>query len=180
MTESTDMSTHRTNPNAGYADTSKLPKGPNGRNLCRRCSTEVPKGRSTFCSKACVEAWRLTTDTAFLRRQVYKRDKGVCRACGMNTKKFEAALETIRREAVGINRVNFPGLLGLHGEILKILRVGRHRDSLWDADHKVEVVKGGGECSLDGMQTLCLWCHRAKTARLAAELAAQRSHNTKS
>ena len=71
------MSTHRTNPNAGYADPSKLAKGPNGRSLCRRCSTEVPRARRTFCGKACVEAWRLTTDPAYLRRQVYKRDRGI-------------------------------------------------------------------------------------------------------
>jgi len=46
--------------------------------------------------------------------------------------------------------------------------------TFWDADHMVEVVKGGGECGLENMQTLCLWCHREKTARLARERAEAR------
>ncbi len=37
----------------------RMPKGPNGRNLCRRCATEVPRGRITFCSDACVHEWKL-------------------------------------------------------------------------------------------------------------------------
>ncbi len=40
------------------------------------------------------------------------------------------------------------------------------RRSLWDADHIVPVVEGGGECGLANMRTLCLKCHRAVTADL--------------
>jgi hypothetical protein len=40
----------------------------------------------------------------------------------------------------------------------------KKRHSLWDADHIRAVVDGGGECGLDNMQTLCVWCHREKTA----------------
>jgi 5-methylcytosine-specific restriction protein A len=122
-----------------------------------------------------VDAWRLTTDPTFLRRQVYKRDQGVCALCGLDTKKLESAISTIERTAKGVHAHRYPELLPAWKAILVALRIGTHRSSLWDADHKLEVVKGGGECGLDGMQTLCLWCHRAKTARLATELAAQRN-----
>jgi 5-methylcytosine-specific restriction endonuclease McrA len=42
----------------------------------------------------------------------------------------------------------------------------------WAADHIVPVWRGGGECGLDNLQTLCVPCHRQKTAREAAERAA--------
>jgi 5-methylcytosine-specific restriction endonuclease McrA len=40
------------------------------------------------------------------------------------------------------------------------------RKSLWDADHIVPVVEGGGECDLSNIRTLCLKCHRKVTAEL--------------
>ena len=45
------------------------------------------------------------------------------------------------------------------------LRAGS-RKSLWDADHIVPVVEGGGECDLRNIRTLCLKCHRAVTMEL--------------
>jgi 5-methylcytosine-specific restriction endonuclease McrA len=33
----------------------------------------------------------------------------------------------------------------------------------WEADHITPVHKGGGECGLENMQTLCKRCHRLKT-----------------
>ena len=41
-----------------------------------------------------------------------------------------------------------------------------NRRSLWDADHIVPVVEGGGECDLSNIRTLCLLCHREVTAAL--------------
>ena len=78
----------------GYADRSTLAKGPNGRNLCRYCNLEVPRGRVTFCSEWCVHEWRLRTDPGYLRDQVFARDKGVCALCGADT---QAAWNHIRR-----------------------------------------------------------------------------------
>src|SRR5262249_30993667 len=50
------------------------------------------------------------------------------------------------------------------------------RSSLWDADHIVPVVEGGGECDLENLRTLCLICHRQQTLALRRRLgAAQRS-----
>lgn len=46
--------------------------------------------------------------------------------------------------------------------------------SLWDADHIVPVVKGGGGCGLENYRTLCVPCHKDVTRQLAAERAAER------
>ena len=43
-----------------------------------------------------------------------------------------------------------------------------NRRTLWDADHIVPVVAGGGECDLSNIRTLCIRCHREVTAALRA------------
>src|SRR4051812_13544876 len=77
------MSTQRTMP-GGWADRADLAKGINGRNLCRWCNLEVPKGRQTFCSDWCVDEWRLRTDPGYLRQKVLDRDRGICAVCGID------------------------------------------------------------------------------------------------
>ena len=124
-----------------------------GRGVCRWCSLEVPKPRRTFCSEFCVNEWKLRTDTGYLREQVLARDKGICAMCRIDT---IAAWINIKRARWARRR---PMLIGWG---LKSL----NRRSLWDADHIVPVVNGGGECDLDNMRTLCLKCHRKVTAEL--------------
>ncbi len=137
----------------GRTDREAIPKGPNGRSLCRWCGLEVPAGRLTFCSEWCVHEWRLRSDPGYLREQVYARDRGVCARCGVDT---EAAWRHIRRLR-GAARLRAWAEWGA---------ASRQRRSLWDADHIVPVSEGGGECDLDNMRTLCLKCHRSATAEL--------------
>jgi 5-methylcytosine-specific restriction endonuclease McrA len=119
----------------------------------------VPPGRRTFCGDACVETWKLKTDPSFLRSRVWKRDKGRCTQCGLKCKDLEKGLALLR-DVLGRQ-----GRSKIYGEIRKALRI-QSRHTLWDADHIRAVVDGGGECGLDNMQTLCLWCHRDKTATM--------------
>ena len=74
---STPNSTRRRMP-GGWADQASLPKGAEGRSLCRWCNIQVPKGRRTFCSDWCVEEWRLRSDPGYLRERVLERDRGIC------------------------------------------------------------------------------------------------------
>ena len=143
----------------GWADRTKLRKGPAGRNLCRWCSLEVPKGRITFCSAWCVEEWRLRTDPGYLREKVFERDKGICVTCGIDC---EAAWRELKRLR-GAARLKACKEWGVRG---------RSRKSLWDADHIVPVVEGGGECDLENIRTLCLKCHRVATTELRNRRAA--------
>jgi 5-methylcytosine-specific restriction protein A len=150
------MSTQRTMP-GGWADRNSLPKGPNGRNLCRWCNLEVPQRRTTFCSDWCVEEWRLRTDPGYLRERVLQRDRAICAACGLDCQAAWLHLKRLR----GAARLKAFTQWGL---------TSRSRQSLWDADHIVPVVEGGGECDLANIRTLCLKCHRAATATLRARL----------
>jgi hypothetical protein len=137
----------------GYADRTSLEKGVNGRALCRWCNLEVPRRRRTFCSDWCVHQWRLRTDPGYLRDQVFLRDKGVCSLCRIDTR---AAFFELKRSR-GAQRLKLLERWGLQ-------RV--NRKSLWDADHILPVVEGGGECDLDNIRTLCLNCHRHATREL--------------
>lgn len=126
----------------GWCCPGKLPRGPQGRPLCRRCGAEVGAGRRTFCSKACVTEWRIRTDAGFARLKVFERDQGVCGEC----------------------RIDVFGSVGR-------TRRSRGSGDLWQADHVLPVAEGGGECGLDNLRTLCTACHRQATKSLMARLA---------
>jgi len=154
------MSTKRAMP-GGWADRQSLLKGPNGRNLCRWCNLEVPKGRITFCSAWCVEEWRLRSDPGYIRQKVLERDRGVCSGCGVDCLDAERQLKRLRGAARLKAYLDWglrPGSRALSSAV--------SRKTLWDADHIVPVVEGGGECDLENIRTLCLKCHRAATAEL--------------
>lgn len=144
------MSTNRTKAGGWVHKTSE--RGPNGRGLCRWCRAEVPKGRRTFCNDDCVHEWKLRTNPGYLRDQVLQRDRGVCAECGLDAIEFQRRFQLLpvkKRRALKVQ-------LDWHAA----------RRSFWDADHIVPVVEGGGECDLSNIRTLCLWCHRDKTAEL--------------
>lgn len=44
----------------------------------------------------------------------------------------------------------------------------------WQVDHIQPVYRGGGQCSLDNLQTLCTVCHKAVRARVTPALITQR------
>ncbi len=140
------MSTRRASP-GGWVKRQKSP--------CRWCGAEVTARRLTFCGDACVHEWKLRTDPAYLRSQVFARDRGVCSLCGLDTE----ALRKDKRKLDYRARRQFEKDWG-------------SRHSLWDADHIVPVAEGGGECGLANMRTLCLKCHRSVTAALRRRLRA--------
>jgi 5-methylcytosine-specific restriction enzyme A len=118
---------------------------------------EVPRGRFTFCSHYCVHEWKLRTQPAYLREQVFERDGGICARCGVDT----IAASRQLRYSRGARRAALLAHWGLKR---------RTRKSLWDADHILPVSEGGGECDLDNIRTLCLRCHRQATMDLRARM----------
>jgi 5-methylcytosine-specific restriction protein A len=158
------MSTQRTMP-GGFAARVELPRGESGRILCRWCALEVPRGRHTFCSEWCVHEWKLRSNPGYLRQQVLKRDKGICALCRVNTLSAFLRLKKSRGASRNSHLADW-GLARLN------------RRSLWDADHILPVVEGGGECDLRNLRTLCLKCHRLITAELRVRLAAQKRSAT--
>lgn len=149
---------------AGRVTTGARPTGALGRPLCRWCQLEIlaPR-RRTFCSAYCVHQWRLRSDPGYLRDQVFARDRGHCALCDTDTVGAYGQLKRSR----GAVRAELLAMWGL--------AFVAARRSLWDADHIVPVVEGGGQCDLENLRTLCLPCHREQTAELRRRLRASLS-----
>ncbi len=54
---------------------------------CTWCKEPVELPKRTWCSRECVEEYRLATDWNFIRNLVFKRDRGICALCRVNTQK---------------------------------------------------------------------------------------------
>ena len=118
-----------------------------GEPVCRWCRGPVAKPRRTFCSDACVHEWRVRSSPSYVRKEVKKRDKGVCQLCGFDVR---AAERTWRQQKPP----------GTDRRARKLWRAAKPR---WEADHIVPVADGGGECGLDNYRLLCRTCHLAIT-----------------
>lgn len=148
------------------------------RKHCRWCGVPCTGRRSSFCSGAptnskrgqvivagsgCVHEWLLRTDPGYLRREVFRRDGGVCKVCGLNVPILLQATRSIPLSSWVNQRpdwhVTREGALGAIGFTVR----EAWGSGGWHADHIVPVERGGGLCGLDGMQTLCAPCHRRKT-----------------
>jgi hypothetical protein len=145
-------------------------RGPNGRRLCRFCRKEVDPPRVTFCSDACVHHWKLRSSTKYLRAHVYERDLGGCASCGRDSRVWKIAVEDAgleaRRRSGQTWRKDAVYAVFLKAEGLTVKEAEK---TLWQADHIIPVALNGGECGLDGIQTLCLKCHKSKTAAQAKD-----------
>lgn len=122
---------------------------------------------------------------------VEDRDHGVCAACGMDTEYVKRLLNPLLVEAVARRaepdaaralRVRAAEVLiglGFSGAVAGAavantwgVQVNVH---LWEADHVVPVVHGGGgTCGLENLRTLCRACHHAATKRLAGQRAKEK------
>lgn len=135
-------------------------RGPNGRRLCKWCGTETKPPRICWCSDECVHEYKIRSHSGYARHEVYERDKGVCVLCGLNCSKLKGKLRRMPYQC----RRTYLALLGFT----------RWPMSLWQADHIVPVVEGGGSCGLENLRTLCWRCHRQETRKLRARLSRRR------
>lgn len=162
-------------------------KDETGTRHCRWCGTGVRPPRLTFCGDPCVHEWKLRASGSYVRMLVHRRDRGVCAGCGLDTESLYRRLRIDwgRELREWCNTHGFSQNITVEQEILwdrhrahvsaqsaKSLRIAdpvflaainRDRTDLWEADHIVQVVRGGGQCGLSNYQTLCLVCHSAKT-----------------
>ena len=132
---------------AHRAYSTKQSTGTNRRAACLNCGGDITeKQRSTFCRKECADAFYIRSRPDYARLRVFERDKGVCAKCGRDV--FAGTGRKPRSRGTG---------------------------DLWQADHILPVIEGGGECTLDNLRTLCTGCHREETAALAKRRAEARN-----
>jgi 5-methylcytosine-specific restriction endonuclease McrA len=106
--------------------------------------------------------------------EVFRRDKGVCAACGMDT-------ESIQKECRKIyftlwqfseRRVYWTPDRWVKDQWGPYWSM--NGATPWQADHILPVAEGGGVCGLENYRTLCLRCHKLDTAQLSGRLAERR------
>lgn len=130
--------------------------------MCRLCGEPCPGRRSSWCSDECMDAYFTATDSNWLRRKVFERDKGICAICGIDAEALQNRLNYMhyeqRTEAFAVLRENGFNVPGYGTSSC---------GSLWEADH-LEPLDEGGSWELSNIQTLCTPHHKEKTAEQAA------------
>ncbi len=134
-----------------------FPKDENGFTMCRWCNGPVKPPRRTMCSPECVHEILIRTSGRYLRDCVFKRDKGICKLCNIDTKKI--AKEVLSLEGEEKKKFLIENKILFKRKIWK----KKHGGGLWDADHIKPVKEGGGQCGLENIRTLCIPCHKKIT-----------------
>lgn len=143
------------------------------RKRCTWCGRVVPGRRKTWCSSRCFQEFAARCDRRTVRGLVLDRDHGICRLCGRDTLKalqFTSSMILAGKlfyRIMGVCKGTPARKCGEHclSPVCRMLR-----EQLWEMDHIIPVVEGGGLCALSNYRTLCKPCHKVQTAALAKRL----------
>ncbi|NXS58417.1 ZRAB3 endonuclease, partial [Brachypteracias leptosomus] len=148
-----------------------------GSPLCLSC--HQPAGRpepgcqarawdTRFCSHTCQEDFLIRSSKSYLRTKVFEIEHGVCQFCKQNAQELylsvRGAPKSQRKKLLESSWMSHLPL-GQLNEIITNPTEGQ----FWQVDHIKPVYSGGGQCSLENLQTLCTVCHRERTAKQAKE-----------
>jgi 5-methylcytosine-specific restriction enzyme A len=157
----------------------KPPRLPDHRAGCVWCGGALTGRRRSWCSDACVAEYRIANFAADAQRHVWDRDAGVCARCGStpdSRRRWQTNRATWTQSRYVAQWHWPPGWDGM----ARLTWVHLH-DPGWAADHIIplwSVDRSAPDAfrfwTMANLQTLCLPCHAAKTAREAADRAAIR------
>ncbi|XP_008830671.1 DNA annealing helicase and endonuclease ZRANB3 [Nannospalax galili] len=167
-------------PSKGYVQAVDKEGSP----LCLRCQHPTCQPEqgwkahawdSRFCSLQCQEEFWIRSSNSFLRAQVFETEHGVCQLCSVNAQElFLRVRDAPKSERKNLLDAAWTSKLPLEqlNEMIRNPREGH----FWQVDHIKAVFEGGGQCSLDNLQTLCTACHKERTAQQAKERSHVRRH----
>uniref|UniRef100_A0A8B9QQP8 Zinc finger RANBP2-type containing 3 n=1 Tax=Apteryx owenii TaxID=8824 RepID=A0A8B9QQP8_APTOW len=148
-----------------------------GNPLCLSCQQptvqlghgcQAPAWDTRFCSHTCQEDFSIRSSQSYLRTKVFEIERGVCQFCSQNAQELYLSI----RDAPKIQRKKL-----LESSWMSRLPLGQLNEIItnptegqfWQVDHIKPVYSGGGQCSLENLQTLCTVCHKERTAKQAKE-----------
>ncbi|XP_067348920.1 DNA annealing helicase and endonuclease ZRANB3 isoform X1 [Channa argus] len=139
------------------------------------CSTTTEAWNNRFCSHRCQEEFQLRSSQTYMRSHVLEAEQGICQHCGLHAHdlflKVRDAPPSKRKEMLENTWLSQLSLRQLN----EIIRAPVEGD-FWQVDHIRPVYSGGGQCSLDNLQTLCTVCHKNRTAQQAKERSQMRKN----
>ncbi|NXQ63901.1 ZRAB3 endonuclease, partial [Anthoscopus minutus] len=148
-----------------------------GTPLCLSCqqptAQPLPGGAARawdtrFCCHACQEDFSIRSSQSYLRSKVFQIEHGVCQCCQHNAQELYLSVrDAPRSQRKQLLESSWMSHLPL-GQLNEMIR-SPAEGQFWQVDHIQPVYSGGGQCSLENLQTLCTACHRERTAKQAKE-----------
>ncbi|XP_017391554.1 DNA annealing helicase and endonuclease ZRANB3 isoform X4 [Cebus imitator] len=148
-----------------------------GNPLCLRCQQPTCQTKqackanawdSRFCSLKCQEEFWIRSNNSYLRAKVFETEHGVCQLCNVNAQELFLRLrDAPKSQRKNLLDATWTSKLPLE-QLNEMIR-NPGEGHFWQVDHIKPVYRGGGQCSLDNLQTLCTVCHKERTARQAKE-----------
>ncbi|NWH64328.1 ZRAB3 endonuclease, partial [Geococcyx californianus] len=121
-----------------------------------------------FCSHACQEDFSIRSSQSYLRTKVFEIEHGVCQFCHQNAQELYLSIrDAPKNQRKKLLESSWMSHLPL-GQLNEMI-TNPTEGQFWQADHIQPVYSGGGQCSLENLQTLCTVCHRERTAKQAKE-----------
>ncbi|KAL2479170.1 SNF2 domain-containing protein [Forsythia ovata] len=145
--------------------------------LCKLCQTPCKKNiakmpeffEDLFCSLRCYEEYRLRTSYKYLREGLFQIEHGICTNCHLDCHKLVQHLRPLSLEKRQDHIKKVAPNITKRKKLLDKLVHDPAEGNAWHADHIIPVYRGGGECKLENMRTLCVACHADVTAEQCAE-----------
>ncbi|KAG7954971.1 hypothetical protein I3843_11G048400 [Carya illinoinensis] len=145
--------------------------------LCKLCQ-EPCKGNNAktpeyfedlFCNLGCYEEFRIRTSNRSLRQELFQIEHGICTICQLDCHKLVKDIRplSLSRRQEYIEKAA-PNVARRRNFLDKLVNDPTEGNA-WHADHIVPVYRGGGECRLENMRTLCVACHYDVTTAQCAE-----------
>ncbi|XP_078184049.1 DNA annealing helicase and endonuclease ZRANB3 isoform X7 [Callithrix jacchus] len=123
---------------------------------------------SRFCSLKCQEEFWIRSNNSYLRAKVFETEHGVCQLCNVNAQELFLRLrDAPKSQRKNLLDATWTSKLPLE-QLNEMIR-NPGEGHFWQVDHIKPVYRGGGQCSLHNLQTLCTVCHKERTARQAKE-----------
>ncbi|MGH0139673.1 UNVERIFIED_CONTAM: hypothetical protein FKN15_069911 [Acipenser sinensis] len=143
-----------------------------GNPLCLCCqlpSLQVNTAWDTrFCSQRCQEEFLVRSSQSYMKAKVFETEHGVCQQCNLHAQElYQRIRDAPRVSRKEILENTWMSQLSLN-QLNEMIR-NPTEGLFWQVDHIRPVYGGGGQCSLDNLQTLCTVCHKERTAKQAKE-----------
>ncbi|KAJ4960943.1 hypothetical protein NE237_020853 [Protea cynaroides] len=128
-----------------------------------------------FCSLGCFEEYRIRTSQRSLREELFQIERGICGKCKLDCHKLIKCIKplSIAKRKEYIEKV--APKVASHKNLFEKIVYEPIEGNAWHADHIVPVYRGGGECRLENMRTLCVACHSEVTASQRMERCLERA-----